>query len=585
MNHLENIILNDNAYFYENNRSLGLSNTRIKTLFALASKEKAGGRYLLNVVNNSSQIGNLEIKYSVCVFKYYVQPSFIEMPVENWYELKFAYLIIAEIENYIVINKKNISGIHEFTNKLLPLDYSLLSTLFVDEDTQMEKLNMKNMDISDTAIRQKTLEASDLKDNFSGLGAGNYVLNNVRLKNDEEKVALTLNTSRINQFGTKNDIEQFLNWASKIITKIANHQIADSFLSIFAAPQDYEALRHTLTPIASLMIFSKLYEDYENNHINKAEIKIGEITKEIDLIKHLSKVERLCKVVPVTDTDGMVNYRIETSVANDIYLRLNDKSITIYSAKLRKIFIVKQNGRKQSIIEYLNSSNQFIVNFDNVELVYTNRKLFKDTRLLGSIDFFMKIFKSDQALNNVTSEKGDFTNASTSFAASSIFNFVEATFKNQHDYFICDDLSKEWADHIGIDDEKITFYHSKWKSSNFSASDFQDIVGQAQKNLGNLVPQDYQLNDKAAYWANNYNNNNAQTQIPRLRKGTTVLDAVSQFKKTKMAPNLKREVNLVVNFISKSALEIKLQQLVAGHSFAEKNEVIQIMYTSFVNLK
>ena len=114
-------------------------------------------------------INNIEIEYSICVFKYNTKPTFIEEAVENWIETKLAYLLIVEIDDYIVISRKNVSKIQDFLKQFNPLDYKVLSTLFVNEDTQFEKFNLKNLNVSDKALREKSLEAIDLKENFSAL--------------------------------------------------------------------------------------------------------------------------------------------------------------------------------------------------------------------------------------------------------------------------------------------------------------------------------------------------------------------------------------------------------------------------------
>jgi hypothetical protein len=203
---------------------------------------------------------------------------------------------------------------------------------------------------------------------------------------------------------------------------------------------------------------------------------------------------------------------------------------------------------------------QFIVNFYNCELIYTNRKLFKDNKLLGNIDNFLKIFIPAPQLENVNSEKGTLTANSISFAARSVFNFVENTFLNDSDYLVCDDLGKEWADHISISGPKIKFIHSKYKNANFSASAFKDIVSQVLKNLGNLMPQDFQLASKQNFWNSSYNNDGFKTQTKRLRKGNSVADFTDRFRSTILEPNHQRKVHLVLNFISRGALDIKLQQ-------------------------
>jgi hypothetical protein len=157
---------------------------------------------------------------------------------------------------------------------------------------------------------------------------------------------------------------------------------------------------------------------------------------------------------------------------------------------------------------------------------------------------------------------------------------------NDFDYFLCDDLIKEWADHIGVSENRIAFFHSKFNTSYASASAFQDIVGQAQKNLGNLTPQDFQLESKRNIWNANYNSKEGvNTAISRVRKGASVTDIIEQIKQTTKNPYLSKEVYLVLNFISKSDLESFLDDLVNGVAFNERNEVIQILWfiSSLIN--
>jgi hypothetical protein len=292
----------------------------------------------------------------------------------------------------------------------------------------------------------------------------------------------------------------------------------------------------------------------------------------------LSKIERLCQIESSINKRGKIEYKVKNPISNDLSLRFNDKSIILKSQKLKNVILINDNGIETSILDYINQSSQFLINFDNLDLIYTNRKLFKDSKLIGNISYFLKIFKPYPDLLNVVSEKGAFTTTKSIFDYNSIFGFVENEFKTNLDYLICDDLSKEWADHIGITDDKIIFFHSKFKESIFSASAFQDIVGQAQKNLGNMSPQDFQLSDKLNFWNTKYENDNVITQIDRLRKGSSVTEAITQFKQTIKNPYLKREVFLVINFISKSSLELKLNQLKDGEAFRERNEIIQILW-------
>lgn len=574
---IEIILINENAYFYENSDAIHISYTKIKEIFRTVSSVKTGN-YLLNSIRLRLN-QNEDIYSSICVFKYKTKPTFIEEELTNWVEEKIAYLLIVEIEDYIVISKKNISKLQDFLKQFKPIDYSVLSTLFVTDDTSFEKFSLKNLNVSDKAVREKTIEAIDLKENFSALGASNYLLNSLRLKNNDEKTSLMLNSSRINKFGKKNSIENFCFWSKNLVHQIKSHIKTSTFLSIFAEPQDYETLKDGLVPISILFNFSNIYTDFEQSLINQVIIRYtfedGRIyDKEIYLIDFLTKFERLCKV----DTVAGVN-SIKNTTCKDLEIKLNDKSITIRSQKLKNVKLIQDNGNEISIIDYINGKNSFIINFDNIDLAYSNRKLFKDSRLIGSIPNFLKIFKPHYGLNNITSEKGIFLTTSTSFDNNSLFGFVEDNFKNDFEYFICDDLSKEWADHIGISENKISFFHSKHKISNASASAFQDIVGQAQKNLGNLTPQDFHLESKRNIWNSTYNSSDGvNTLILRSRRGQNSNQIIDQFKETIKNPYLRKEVILIIDFISKSNLETYLDNLVNGLYFAERNETIQILW-------
>jgi len=216
---LENIIINENAYIFHNTENINISKYKIDVLFRDASVIKSSN-FLLKEVKKNLTINNIKIEYSICIFKYNTKPTFIEESVENWIETKLAYLLIVEIDDYIVISRKNVSKIQDFLKQFNPLDYKVLSTLFVNEETQFEKFNLKNLNVSDKALREKSLEAVDLKENFSGLGANNFMLSSLRLKNANEKISLILNSSRINKFGKKNSIGDFCRWAEILIRQI-----------------------------------------------------------------------------------------------------------------------------------------------------------------------------------------------------------------------------------------------------------------------------------------------------------------------------------------------------------------------------
>jgi hypothetical protein len=574
---IENLILNENAYFFKKVKAGFLPKSIIEASFRDASYEKMG-KYLLRKIKESRKINGKKVECSVCVFRYPKKPSFIDEEIKDWEEIKLAYIVIIDFDKYIAISKRNISGTKELDEKIVPLNYSTISSLFIDDTTAFEKFSMNNMNISDNVVRSKSVEATDLKESISTLGLQSYILSNLRISNEDNKISLSLGSSRINKFGKKGDIDFFISWADIIVDKIVNFKTTDNFLTSFATPLDFEKENKNLKPIAVLLLLTKLYGEYEANRIESTKFVTEDAEKEFDLIPILDSFSRLMEVREFKSQQGNSLFKIKNPFVNDLSISINAKSITLRSQKLKKIIIKFADESELSIIDFFNKTSSFIINFDRVELVYSHRKLFKDSRLLGNTNAFLSVFKTNDLLENIKSEKGNVKKTSSKFSDDSIFGFVEEEFLADSEYFICDDLGKEWADHISLSENNISFFHSKYKDSNFSASDFQDIVGQAQKNLGNLSPSDNQWQMKRDFWGKDYKLNKITTKIKRIRKGTSAADAIEYFKNLKTQPNLTKKVYLVINFISKSELADRLDKLKNNEKFNERNEVIQILW-------
>ncbi|QBJ86075.1 hypothetical protein DDI74_07340 [Chryseobacterium gleum] len=570
---LKNLILHENAYFFKKDTSGFLSKSKVLQIFRAASEDKKGN-YLLKIEPTSEVFENgREGKYSLIVFKYEKKATFIDIPIKDWEEWKLAFLCIIDFEDYIVISRRNISNISDYLEDFEPLDYSILTSIFLGDDTIYEKFTMDNISISPSAIRQKMLESTNLQETLSGLGLQNYTLSNTRIRQGDQKVGLAIKTSRINNLGDKKDVFSLFRWANNIITLIDGCQPTEGFLTSFAKPINFSDYSSSLVPSAILITLSKVYDDLESNNISRCFIKYKGKERNIKLSKFLNGFETYMDIV-----SDAGNYSIPHSSIDDLRVSKNLKTITLQSRKLSNVYIEYENGFTQRILGSINSNNSFIVTFEEAEFIYTNRKLFKDSRLLGNIETLLKIFIPYSDLQNTTTEKGSFDTNTSEFSSESVFGFLENEFKTNFQYFVCDDLGKEWADFIGISDSEVSFFHAKSNEKILSASAFQDIVGQALKNLGNILPTDNQLNLKQNLWKRNYKKDDNITQITRIRTGQNSSDLIGFYKKVRVYPNLKKSVYLVVDFISKRTLEDRLIKLQNNESFRERNEVIQILW-------
>ena len=579
MANIDHVILNENAYFLKKETGNFLSNNHINEIFKVASEERTG-RYLMNLKSQSVIKNGEEIKYSLCIFKFEKNPSFIDEPIAGWNEQKLAYLLIVDFKDYVLISKKNISGVDDLLYRdLTSIDYSTLSSLFVDDETSFEKFAMNNTSVSNDSIRGKTVEANDLKKSFPTFGAGRYVLSSLRVNNKDVKTSIVFNTSRITKFGEKKYINDLIDWAWDIAEKLRNHVPTNSFLSVFAEPIEYEKHKDTLKPISILFNTIKLHEDIENNIITSCELQLeDERTRPLNLQKLLKFFNNVFSVEEDTGTGDSV-FQIQNKFVKNVEVTLNRKSITLTSKKASKIVLHFSDGDEQSLLAYYNHYNDFIINFEELSFVYTNRKLFADNKLIGKIDSFADVFIGKAELETVTSEKGNFTAASTTFSNDSVFNFVETNLIHDADYSFLDDLGDEWGDFIKLKNNSISLIHAKHDTTQLSASSFHEVVGQALKNLGNFNPSTDRLDgSKQAQWNSNYNIGGINTSITRLRKGDSVANALTAYKKILVSANIETEVVLAINFISKNNLEQKLQQLRDGEAFAERRQVIQILW-------
>ena len=114
-----------------------------------------------------------------------------------------------------------------------------------------------------------------------------------------------------------------------------------------------------------------------------------------------------------------------------------------------------------------------------------------------------------------------------------------------------------------------------------SASDFQDVVGQALKNIANLIPTDAQLDAKRDFWNDIYNT----SLMPRYRSVQgSVDDAIAEWKKCNLRPNCHREMCLVVDFLSRDTFKQQLDDIIAGRPVLYETELRQRLWllSSFV---
>jgi len=575
--------LNEGAYFFEKGDAV-INKTAISNLFDnVADGNKVLERRYRIRENGLAHKG--DALCSLLVFTYNADPTFVNygnnpLPQEL-VEKKVGYLLMIEIGNYVVFIKKNANHMTSFINQLQPINGDTLSGILVSgQGTTFQQVRISNMSTNANAMRNKTFEAEDLESTMAMFNANNSIISTVRLDDQQNGVCtLSVSTSRLSKFGAKKNIQNTLVWVDEIVDALENYQPADNFLKRFALPVTWKKEKEHLTPVSLL--------------INKQELlnRVGQNTTFYRMVNGqptpLAEVEqrRLLQFLARTYTLNRINEKdYACHLLNDLHLSLRAAGIGLKGYGIvNEILYEKEPGQYEKLITQINSLACFTISFDDYQYMFYGRRLYKNGQIVKDIEAIKATLKPLNDLITSSSEKGDnYTVNDTEFHQNCVFRIVEDEFAGST-CLVCDDLGNEWADHIAINGDTISFIHSKSNNqagkTSLSASHFQDAIGQALKNIGYLNPTDAFLTAKSHNLLRNstYNLNQQQTSIQRVRRGT-VQQFVDEIKRLRMSPNFTKEVCLAVDFLSKQELKDAFDKLIAGQPLKQKNYVVQLIW-------
>lgn len=561
---ISSIRLTASAYFYKVKDGLVSCESEWKNKWeevckAIFKMDKKKVQYISEPIwGTLKNEGENTAYYGVCVFKVSdILPSFATnfIDKQSLYETKTGYFVLVVYNGYVAITMRNATMPLELKTLLIPIDYTALAAL--NEKAVYSKISMKNLDSSSNVIRAKTLSANSLQSSMPYMGANRYAINTVNGKKGKKNFVVALSTSHIGEYGKTENILAFTKWAKLQIDAIHNEPNSEikDFLSIFATPVSYSGMVDQLTPVSFLIFIQEIVDIIRDENCQIRRIRsLREVSKEA-LKRYLEML--FSKTISLTAVpDSEKSYQ---SDRGDITIEKQSEGLAVKSKILRDIHIygTPDNIYDGTLNQLINQENLFSVYFADTKLVYTNGSLFRDHKLLNSKELLLNVLDDDRlpALANVKTEKSE----------DSIFSIVEEEFSKQEDneikekYLICADLGTEWADHILIEKGKVTFFAEKCKKSIDSASAFQDVVGQALKNLGYFYPTEGDLKEKHNLWKKKH----PDTEKNRLiyaPKGKGLSDAIEMWKENMNDPLYQKEMALVVNFIAKNDFKADLEK-------------------------
>ncbi|MFQ9978070.1 DEAD/DEAH box helicase [Clostridium cadaveris] len=357
------------------------------------------------------------------------------------------------------------------------------------EDTEFNNLKLNSTGVTNTGIYSRALEGLKIENFNTNINERLSYCKNVRGKiyNLSEKKRnryVGTTSSRINDF-ERVSLNNYIKWADEIIREINSSEkniFFDRFSSVYIPQNDMKS--------TSILIDLSL--------LCKDEISLIKNTK---LVTSIESISCNCK-----NNEFIFKFNSEKINGKiELHKKRKNKTYNLMIPEFDKYKLKFRDGNEMSLIDYINKEKCFKIFFNNEGVIYSDDIFFKPNLnfrklKLDNLDIGKRIIAVD-GLENCVDEKFGSKPAVKfldDWQTDSIFGFLVDQIKNKKGIFskesftalVCDDLQKEIADFIAIDEikNKIVLIHCKNKdSAGVSASAFQDVCGQAQKNVSYII--------------------------------------------------------------------------------------------------
>lgn len=519
------------------------------------------------------------------IFKIQAEPSFIVN--SQLLETKYGYCTVVKYKNYILINSKFCSLNKEIIKNIgTELPFEEFTKYFTKDTAEFEKIILSNSSIM-SGIRSRIIEGQKLQENFRPIYSSKHVLKAFRVLQDGVVFSQSPSTSKLNYRNGKLKVEEYINWCKTIIDSI-NTNDSSKYFDNFAKPVDISKMKELVPTIIFIDLnFLKDYEDlrfitrqeqveietcsifkYYNGLFNLQNLSNDKyiidynypyvLSSRINLKLNKNNSSSLQKIKYTTN--NRIEDAFKTSKNKQLKINKNKKTITYHIEDIDVFYKYKDDNKEITLKELIENNSTIL--FDNSQFFYYKKTLFQDSQLQDS--GFLRYFHSENNMINAKSEKGTFNQDSVNFSDDSIFDILEKRLRRlKYTDIICDDLGNERADYIALDENRLGFFHAKYKQVDSdrgkkSASVLHDVVGQALKNLVFLDNIENIILDRV--YQNKWSNKYPTTQIERIRESANSSNSiVERIKETNRQINVQKYMVLVVNFISKSEISDYIQ--------------------------
>ncbi|MGH7389900.1 MAG: hypothetical protein ACREM3_10660 [Candidatus Rokuibacteriota bacterium] len=430
-----------------------------------------------------------------------------------------------------------------------PLPRGKFTNAFSGNST-VRKMSVQRMAASKHELRAASYEAADLQSSLPMMAASRCAIRAIRFQDTAiGSIAVTVSTSRVQRSGGRCPVGDLANLVSMVVEQTQADK-RHPFLATFAQAVPIGDLPAGAEPTSVLFDWSGIVETDALELHRKS--RSGE-----ELRRQISK-KLLHRVLGdtlsvVADEDDWRFGRILDRPRGRLAL-----TSTKYSVKsiLGNQLVVRDvdSDETMPLAKWARENDVYSITFTHPEYCFSGGALYQRADFASEVDVVRRCLRTEAPLAAAASEKGEPQKEDVQFPPNSIFRVAEESIYADRDWLCCTDLGDEWADYLCIQRGALVFIHCKGGKGTTGASSFQEVVGQALKNLGRIQATPVVFEEKLAatrrkkYWS--------RTKIERLRDpGCKWPDFEAAVNGILTNPNATREVHLVVTMLSREQFE------------------------------
>lgn len=495
-----------------------------------------------------------------------------------------------------------------------------------NENPRIEQLTMQMMASSRGEVRRKRIDAYDVGTTTSSLGLHRTIAGNMILAAPSSSGSRTVSVSphrqSVRSGSSRIVLSDVMQWACERSVGFAKTRNTVTIPSDFLSQMAHPLLDlHKKIPSSVWIEKNELLElikNYNNLHgttwAQPKSTKPNHIILDIEsLLEHFGEPIELSPQayridgtkIPTITNEKTVVFKSLSPVFpfSDSLLELR---VTSKTCKIKLptftgfLHSGEENEQPKTVIDLLNKQKSFRVVFDKGQALYCSEGAYASANTKLAVAQLMHIFKPVKALESITSEKGKVLPTATNFEVTSSFHIIETdpAITDPKSILICDDDTREWCDYIEISESptRIRWLHAKVQQLELeqdkkvrqnatktapykklqpmsfhdtsSASNLQEVVGQALKNLSRLrvTELDHEFAPRRDKWLTEYCVLPTKGQIKRLRRPINLnsgkLDAI--FDDASSNPTALYEVGIVIPNYSLRYLKDEMEKISVG---------------------